>query len=47
MNEQNLKNSQFDHRTLYDNYLELNKNYKTIYKNYYDFQFSNLALQHS
>jgi hypothetical protein len=47
VNEQNLKNSQFDHRTLYDNYLELNKNYKTSYKNYYDFQFSNLALQHS
>ena len=47
MNEQNLKNSQFDHRTLYDNDLELNKNYKTIYKNYSDLQFSNLALQHS
>jgi hypothetical protein len=47
VNEQNLKNSQFDHRTLYDNDLELNKNYKTIYKNYSDLQFSNLALQHS
>ena len=43
----NLKNSQFDHCTLYDNYLELNKNYKTIYKNYNDLQFSNLAIQNS
>ena len=42
-----LRNSRFDHRTLYSNYLDVSKNCNNIYKDYHDLQSENHALRKS